>query len=166
MRAHFTGVSASGMALDPLAHVPGCFVSLACMATLVLTPRVQGFDARTGCSLSLTGSALLSRPCQGEQNMATEGPTYRRGYGTGASTIRGNLRYQSADTALTVPLARLAQDESPGVLRGIFGKKFFVTDFVTALPTGADHPQNTYGAVPGSSRARWGRGGHGEGDRM
>ena len=88
MRAHFTGVSASGMALDPLAHVPGCFVSLACMATLVLTPRVQGFDARTGCSLSLTGSDLLSRPCQGEQNMATEGPTYSRGYGTGALMIR------------------------------------------------------------------------------
>ena len=113
MRAHFTGVSASGMALDPLAHVPGCFVSLACMATLVLTPRVQGFDARTGCSLSLTGSDLLSRPCQGEQNMASEGPTTGRGYGTGASMICGNLRYQAADTALTVPLARLAQDESP-----------------------------------------------------
>ena len=47
MRAHFTGVSASSMALDPLAHVPGYLVSLACMATLVLTPRVQGFDART-----------------------------------------------------------------------------------------------------------------------
>ena len=106
MRAHFTGVSASGMALDPLAHVPGCFVSLACMATLVLTPRVQGFDARTGCSLSLTGSALLSRPCQGEQNMASDGPTYGRGYGTGASMIPGNLRYhyQAADTALTVPI--------------------------------------------------------------
>ena len=103
MRAHFTGVSASGMALDPLAHVPGCFVSLACMATLVLTPRVQGFDARTGCSLSLTGSDLLSSPCQGEQNMASDGPTFGRGYGTGASTIRGNLRYALRRSASVVP---------------------------------------------------------------
>ena len=78
VRTSPTGVSASGMALDSLAHVPGYLVSLACMATLVLTPRVQGFDARTGCSLSLTGSALLSRPCQGEQNMASEGPTTGR----------------------------------------------------------------------------------------
>ncbi len=99
MCAHITRDSASGMALTRFAHVPGYLVSLACMATLVLTPRVQGFDARTGCSLSLTGSDLLSRPCQGEQNLASEGPTYGRRYGTGATTIRGNLRYQAADTA-------------------------------------------------------------------
>ena len=41
MRAHFTGVSASGMALDPFAHVPGYLVSLACMATLVLASSVS-----------------------------------------------------------------------------------------------------------------------------
>ena len=92
MRAHFTGVSASGMALDPLAHVPGCFVSLACMATLVLTPRVQGYDARAGLSLSPTGPDLLSTSCQGEQNQATRSPTIGLGYGTDASRREQRLQ--------------------------------------------------------------------------
>ena len=40
MRAHFTGGSASGMALAGLARVPGYKVSIATLAPLVLMPLV------------------------------------------------------------------------------------------------------------------------------
>ena len=46
MRAHFTGVRASGMALTGFARVPGFLLSFATTILLMLTPRVHHLDAR------------------------------------------------------------------------------------------------------------------------
>ena len=157
MRAHFTGGSASGMALAGLARVPGYKVSIATLAPLVLMPLVIGFDARAGLPEGTTFPWLLSRSKDEVPDMAARGPTTRVGYGTGATRDPLDLQYPSTDRGFTVPLPRPAQDDPGGVLRGIFRKKIFVKDFGDAPATDSEGSQKTYGAVSGSIKGHCGR---------
>ena len=97
MRAHFTGGSASGMALAGLARVPGYKVSIATLAPLVLMPLVVGFDARAGPLEGATLPWLLSRPKDDGPDMAAGGQSWRADYGTGTTRGTRDLQYPSTD---------------------------------------------------------------------
>ena len=89
MRAHFTGVRASGMALTGFARVPGFLLSFATAIILMLTPRVHHLDARAEPSLGALNPGQLSGALQEVMPKATEGTAMPAGYGTGAPSVCG-----------------------------------------------------------------------------
>ena len=138
MRAHFTGVRASGMALTGFARVPGFLLSFATMVILMLTPRVHHLDARAEPSLGADNPGQLSGALQEVLPKATEGTAMPAGDGTGAPSGPDKLPYQAAVRGSTVPLPGPTQagQKNPGP--GFWTKKFFVTDFDDELGIGAD----------------------------
>ena len=95
MRAHFTGVRASGMALTGFARVPGFLLSFATTVILMLTPRVHHLDARAEPFLGALTPGQLSGSMQVALFKATESHTTTADYGTGAPSGPDELPYQA-----------------------------------------------------------------------
>ena len=116
MRAHFTGVRASGMALTGFARVPGFLLSFATTVILMLTPRVHHLDARAEPSLGALTPGQLSGSMQVALFKATESHATTTDYGTGAPSGPDELPYQATFRVATVPLSGPAQpgQKNPG----------------------------------------------------